>query len=98
MAKPENKSAKPAPTPEAKAPQGPKIQAEQRIKMSPKLMFPIAGAGTATNVVTTQMIAAKTAHVVIFFVCFFKINTLYYYRHYDMGGIFAVYCNNYTVE
>lgn len=37
-------------------------------------MFPIAGAGTAINVVTTQMIAAKIAHVVNRLVLSFKLS------------------------
>ena len=53
---------------DAKAPYGPKSQAEQRIKISPRFMLPIAGAGTATKVVTTQIIAAKIAVVVSFLV------------------------------
>ena len=75
MAKPENKSARQAPMQAATAPQGPNSQAEQRINISPKFTFPIAGAGTATKVVTTQMIAAKIAQVVMRLVYFFKITT-----------------------
>ena len=62
-------SANPAPSPAAIAQYGGDIsQAQHKINMSPTLMFPMVGAGIATNVVTTQMIAEKRAQAVIFFV------------------------------
>ena len=71
MAYPEKTSARQAPMPAATAPYGPKIQAAHKMNISPTLMLPMDGAGTDTNVVTTQITALKIAHVVnltVFFI------------------------------